>query len=310
MAANSQMKNNNDQLYGGIEGGGTKFVCAVGTGPSDIRAETSFQTTTPQETMAQTVDFFKPQERKLGKLASIGFASFGPLDPNPASPTYGHILPTPKTGWSNTNVVGSLRSAFDIPIAFDTDVNGAALGEWCWGKGQGLNTFIYLTVGTGIGGGAFVEGKLLHGLIHPEMGHVPLPHDKTKDPFEGACPFHGDCFEGLASGVAIEKRWGQRGNTLPPEHPAWDLEVEYISHALAVYSYTISPQRIIIGGGVGQLPNLLPRIQQRTYKLINNYIQSPAILENIESYIVNPGLGSRSGVLGALALAKQVLPKE
>ena len=300
------MKNNN-QLYGGIEGGGTKFVCAVGTGPNDIRAEAQFRTTTPQETMAQAVDFFKQQESSFGKLASIGFACFGPLDPNPSSPTYGHVLPTPKPGWSNANVLGVLCSAFDIPIAFDTDVNGAALGELNWGKGQGLDTFIYLTVGTGIGGGVFVERKLLHGLLHPEMGHIPLQHDKTKDPFDGVCPFHGDCFEGLASGVAIEKRWGQPGSTLPPEHPAWDLEADYISRALATYAYTISPQRIIIGGGVGQLLHLLPRIQKKTYEIINGYIQSPAILEDIENYIVNPELGNLSGVLGALALAKQAL---
>jgi fructokinase len=202
-----------------------------------------------------------------------------------------------------------LRSAFDIPIAFDTDVNGAALGEWQWGQGQGLNTFIYLTIGTGIGGGAFVEGKLLHGLLHPEMGHIPIPHDKIKDPFDGACPFHGDCFEGLASGFAMEKRWNQRGASLLPEHPAWDLEADYIAHALATYAYTLSPQRIIIGGGVGQVPHLLTRVQQRTRELINGYIQSPAILENIETYIVNPGLGNLAGVLGALALAKQALPE-
>jgi fructokinase len=236
-------------------------------------------------------------------------ACFGPLDPNPDSPTYGHILPTPKPGWTNANIIGMLRASFDIPITFDTDVNSAALGEWKMGLGQGLNTFIYLTVGTGIGGGAFVEGKLLHGLLHPEMGHIPLSRDKTKDPFGGLCPFHGDCFEGLASGAAIEKRWKQRGDRLPPEHPAWDLEVEYISQALATYSYTISPQRIILGGGVGQSLHLLPRIQQRTRELINGYIQSTAILENIEKYIVHPGLGIRSGVLGAIALAQQALPE-
>jgi len=306
MAANVEMKNNN-HLFGGIEGGGTKFVCAVGTGPNNIRAETYFQTTTPQDTMAQVVDFFKQQEISLGKLASIGFASFGPLDPNPASPTYGHILPTPKPHWAGANVVGMLRSAFDIPINFDTDVNGAALGEWRWGNAQGLQTFIYLTVGTGIGGGAYVEGKLLHGLLHPEMGHIPIPHDRTKDPFEGVCPFHGDCFEGLASGVAIEKRWRQRGSTLPNDHSAWELEADYIAQALASYSFMLSPQRIIIGGGVGSLPHLLPKVQQRTKELINGYIQSPVILENIESYIVFPGLGNRSGMLGAIALAEQAL---
>ncbi|MBK8616708.1 MAG: ROK family protein [Anaerolineales bacterium] len=303
------MPTNSHPLFGGIEGGGTKFVCAVGTGPNDIRAEVRFPTTTPEETMSQAVKFFKQQEENFGKLASIGFASFGPLDPHPDSPTYGYILPTPKPGWTNANVVGMVRSAFDIPIAFDTDVNGAALGEWKWGKGQGLNTFIYLTIGTGIGGGVFVEGKLLHGLLHPELGHIPLPHDRTKDPFDGVCPFHGDCFEGLATGVSIEKRWGQRSATLPPEHPAWDLEVEYISHALTAYSYTLSPQRIILGGGVGQLPHMLPRIQQRTQQLINGYIKSPAILENIETYIVNPGLGNLSGVLGAIALGRQALSK-
>ena len=194
-----------------------------------------------------------------------------------------------------------------MPVRFDTDVNGAALGELRWGAGQGLDTFIYLTVGTGIGGGAIVNGQILHGLLHPEMGHIPLPHDFSRDPFEGVCPFHHDCFEGLASGVAIEKRWGQRGEALPPEHPAWDLEAEYIADALASYVYTLSPQRIIIGGGVGQLPHLLPRIQQRTRALINGYVKSPAILENIESYIVPPGLGKRAGVLGAIALAQQAL---
>ena len=202
-----------------------------------------------------------------------------------------------------------LHTAFDVPINFDTDVNGAALGEWRWGQAQGLQTFIYLTIGTGIGGGAYVEGKLLHGLIHPEMGHIALHHDFNKDPFEGVCPFHGDCFEGLASGVAIEKRWGQRGGTLPNDHPAWELEADYIAQALASYSFMLSPQRIIIGGGVGSLSHLLPKVQQRTKELINGYIQSSVILENIESYIVSPGLGNQSGMLGAIALAEQALQR-
>lgn len=294
-------------LYGGIEGGGTKFVCAVGNGPANIRTEARFQTTTPEETLQQVIEFFKQQEMKFGKLASIGFACFGPLDPNIDSKNYGHILPTPKPGWAGADVVGILKSEFDIPIGFDTDVNGAALGEAKWGKAQGLKTFIYLTIGTGIGGGAYVEGRLLHGLLHPEMGHIPIPHDCAKDSFNGICPFHGDCFEGLASGLAIEKRWGQRGGTLPTDHPAWDLEAEYISKALAIYSYTLSPQRIIIGGGVGSLSHLLPKVQKQTRELINGYIQSSAILENIESYIVAPGLGNQAGVLGAIALAEQAL---
>ena len=294
-------------LYGAIEGGGTKFNCAVGSGPDDIRAEIRIATTTPEETLNQVVEFFKQQEDAHGKLSAIGFACFGPLDPNPASLTFGHILPTPKPGWTNADVVGILRKHFNIPIAFDTDVNGAALGEWRWGAARGLQTFIYLTVGTGVGGGAYVEGKLLHGLIHPEMGHILLDHDRKKDGFEGACPFHGDCFEGLASGVAIEKRWGQRGGTLPADHPAWELEADYIAQALMTYSMTLSPQRIIIGGGVGSLGHLLPKVQIKTRNLINGYIQSPVILDHIESYIVNPGLGGRSGVLGAMALAEQSL---
>lgn len=296
---------NNEPLYGAIEGGGTKFVCAVGTGPDDLRAEIRVETTSPEETLSRVVKFFHEQEAKFGKLASIGFACFGPLDPNPASPTYGHILPTPKPGWTNANVVGMLKDTFDIPIVFDTDVNGAALGEWRWGAAQELETFIYLTIGTGIGGGAYVEGKLLHGLIHPEMGHILLRQDRDKDPFAGTCPFHGDCFEGLACGGAMEKRWGQPGETLSAEHPAWDLEAEYVAQALTNYTLTLSPQRIILGGGVGSVPHLLPKVRARTRELINGYIQSSIILEHIETFIVNPGLGNRSGVLGAIALAKQ-----
>ncbi len=304
------MNNNNSiSLYGAIEGGGTKFICAVGNGPGNIRAEARFETSSPEETMACVIEFFRQQEQKLGKLSAIGFACFGPLDPDPASSTYGHILPTPKPGWSNADVVGMLRSEFDVPITFDTDVNGAALGEWRWGKAQGLDTFIYLTVGTGVGGGAFVEGRLLHGLIHPEMGHILLKHDTEKDPFGGICPFHGDCFEGLASGVAMEKRWGVRGSMLAPEHQAWDLEADYIAQALATYTFALSPQRIIIGGGVGSLGHLLPKVQKRTRELINDYVQSPVILEHIETYIVNPGLGNRSGMLGAIALAEQTWQK-
>ncbi|HCB01625.1 MAG TPA: fructokinase [Anaerolineae bacterium] len=301
------MKNNH--LFGGIEGGGTKFVCAVGTNPHKIKAEARIETTFPEETMRNVIEFFKQQEESLGKLSAIGFACFGPLDPNPESKTYGHILPTTKAGWSNANVVGMLKTEFDIPIAFDTDVNGAALGESRWGKAQGLHTFIYLTIGTGIGGGAYVQGKLLHGMTHPEMGHIAVKHNLEKDPFNGVCQFHGDCFEGLASGVAIEKRWGMPGNLLSQDHLAWDLEVDYIAQALSSYILTFSPQRLILGGGIGSIPHLLPKIQTRTRDLINGYIQSKAILEDIESYIVHPGLGNRSGVLGAIALAEQMIVK-
>jgi fructokinase len=293
-----------NNLFGGIEGGGTKFVCAVGASPDDLRRETRFPTTSPAETLDQAIAFFKAAEADFGGLSALGVACFGPLDPNPASPTYGRILPTPKPGWTNADIVGALRSAFDIPIGFDTDVNGAALGEWTWGAAQGLDTFIYLTVGTGIGGGVMANGKLLHGLIHPEMGHIPLPHDRELDPFDGNCPFHKDCFEGLASGPALEKRWGQKAETLPLDHPAWELEAHYIALALQSYITTLSPQRIIIGGGVGGQKSLFPPILTEVQKLLNGYVQSSAVTQNIAEYIVTPALGNRSGILGAIALAQ------
>lgn len=295
-------------IFGGIEGGGTKFVCAVGTSPDDIRREERFPTVTPQETLDKAIAFFKQAEADFGKLSAMGIACFGPLDPNPDSPTFGHILPTPKPGWSNADVAGMLKSAFDIPIAFDTDVNGAAIGEWMWGAAQGLDTFIYLTIGTGIGGGAMVNGKLLHGLLHPEMGHIPLPHDRERDPFEGWCPFHKDCFEGLANGPALEKRWGQKAETLPSDHPAWDLEAHYIALALSTYIVTLSPQRIILGGGVMGQEFLFPMIRQKVKEALNGYVQSPAVGEDISKFIVPPGLGTRSGMLGAIALAQMAHP--
>jgi len=304
-----KIKMNSLPLFGGIEGGGTKFVCAVGTAPNDIRAETRIPTMRPEETLTRTIEFFKGQEKEIGPLAALAIANFGPLDLQPDSRTYGQILSTPKPHWSRANILGMLRNAFDLPIGFDLDVNGAAFGEHLWGAGQGLDTFIYLTIGTGIGGGAFAEGKLLHGLLHPEMGHIPLPHDRVGDPFEGSCPFHADCFEGLASGPAMEKRWGQRAETLTDDHPAWELEAGYVAHALTAYIYTLSPQRIIIGGGVGSNPHLLKMVREKTRILINGYIPSRSILNDIDSYIVAPALGNRAGVLGAIALAKEAWEK-
>jgi fructokinase len=294
-------------LFGGIEGGGTKFACAVGTGEGKVLAETRFPTTSPEGTLARAVDFLKEQSRTFGPLAAIGVASFGPLDPRPASDTFGRILLTPKPGWSNADIVGPLQAAFDVPVVFDTDVNGAALGEWRWGAAQGLDTFIYLTIGTGIGGGALVDGRLVHGLLHPEMGHIPLPHDKALDPFESICPFHPDCFEGLASGPAMEARWGEKPERLPSYHPAWDLEAGYIALALRSFICMLSPQRIIIGGGVAQQSILLPLVRRKILATLNEYVQSPAILEHTDSYIVPPGLGEKAGVLGALALAQQAM---
>ncbi|OJH39098.1 ROK family protein [Cystobacter ferrugineus] len=290
-------------LLGGIEAGGTKFVCAVGTGPDDIRALVRIPTTTPEVTIGQALAFFQEQTRQHGPLAGLGIASFGPVELHPDSPAYGFITSTPKPGWRNADLAGPFRRALDIPIGFDTDVNGAALGEKQWGAAQGLDTFIYLTVGTGIGGGALINGRLVHGLLHPEMGHFRPPRDAKADPFPGCCPFHGDCFEGLASGPALEKRWGQRAESLPPEHPAWALEAHYIAQALANYICILSPQRLILGGGVMAQGHLFPQVRAEVLRLLNGYIQAPALLEHLDSYIVPPGLGDRAGVLGALALA-------
>jgi fructokinase len=254
------------QLFGGIEAGGTKFVCAVGTHPGDL-TETRFPTTQPAETLGQAIDFFQ-YAAGVDRLAAIGIASFGPVDPNPASPTFGFITSTPKPGWGHTDFVGAIRRALDVPVGFDTDVNVAALGERRWGAAQGLDNFIYLTIGTGIGGGGLMNGGVMHGLIHPEMGHIFVPHDRQTDPFPGSCPYHGDCLEGLASGPALEARWGQRAETLPDEHPAWDLEAHYLALALANFICTLSPQRIILGGGVMQQPQLLPLIRTEVQKTV------------------------------------------
>ncbi len=288
-------------LFGGIEAGGTKFVCAVGTSPNDLH-ETRFPTTSPTETIARAIEFFRAQP----PVVAIGIAAFGPIDLHPASKTWGYITTTPKPGWANVDLAGAIRRALHVPVAFDTDVNVAALGEHRWGAAQGLDSFIYLTIGTGIGGGGLSAGKLLHGLIHPEMGHIRLPHDFARDPFPGACPYHGDCFEGLASGPAIEQRWGRRGEALPSNHPAWELEAHYIALALVNYICVLSPQRIILGGGVMEQAQLFPLIRRKVIELLNGYIQSPAILERIEEYIVPPGLGKRAGVLGAMAFAEMI----
>jgi fructokinase len=290
-------------LWGGIEAGGTKFVCAVGTGPDDLQAEVRFSTTTPEETIGRAIQFF--QQHNKEPLTAIGIASFGPVDLNPDSPTFGYITDTPKPGWAHTDFAGRIRRALGVPVGFDTDVNVAALGEYRWGAAQGLDTFIYLTIGTGIGGGGMVNGKLIHGLVHPEMGHIRIPHDRDRDPYAGSCPYHGDCLEGLAAGPALEERWGQRGETLPADHPAWLLEADYLAFGLVNIICILSPQRIILGGGVMQQHHLFPLVRRRVQGLLNDYLSVPTILDQIDDYIVPPALGDRSGVLGAIALAQQ-----
>ncbi|MCS6774842.1 MAG: ROK family protein [Thermoflexales bacterium] len=292
------------RLYGGIEAGGTKFNCIVAAGPDQVIAETRVPTTTPEETLSRVTAWFQACQHPL---AAVGIGSFGPVDPNPSSPTFGYITSTPKLSWQNTDLAGAVRRALNVPVAFDTDVNAAAFGEYCWGAARGLDTFLYITVGTGIGGGGMVAGRRLHGLLHPEMGHVRVPHDWQADPFPGVCPFHGDCIEGLASGPALQARWGQDPATLPPNHPAWELEARYLALALVNYVCVLSPQRIILGGGVMTNDFLFPRIRQEVQQLLNSYIVHPALLEQIDNYIVPPGLGERSGVLGAVALAQELV---
>ena len=291
-------------LFGGIEAGGTKFICAVGSNPDDLHNITRIETTTPDDTIEKTFEYFREQNKKENLLA-VGVSSFGPLDLNRESVTYGFITSTPKPGWQNTDFFGSIHKSLNIPVGFDTDVNGAALGEHEWGAAKGLDNFIYLTIGTGIGGGGMINGKLMHGLMHPEMGHVLIPHDRKEDPYEGKCPFHKDCFEGLASGPAIKERWGESGENLSANHRVWELEAKYISYALMNYICTLSPQRIIIGGGVMHQEKLLPLIHKNVKEIINNYIQVPELINDIEKFIVLPGLGNNAGILGAIALAKR-----
>ena len=324
------MNKTSTNIYGGIEAGGTKFICAVGTGPTDLLIK-RVETTTPQKTIDEVIKFFKPYtvEEAGKRLAAIGIASFGPLDLNKESPRYGYITNTPKPGWTNVNLAGIISDSLGIPVAIDTDVNGAALGEQEWGAAQGLKTFVYVTLGTGIGGGGIINGDLMHGLVHPEMGHIRIPRDNEDKPgFKGSCKFHKcdlrnnpsfGCWEGLASGVSMQERWGK-----PPEEilegdkdydRAWNLEANYI--ALGTYNLicTLSPQRIILGGGIMRHPGLLEAIQRKVEKLLNKYVPALDSLEKISNYLVRPALVdaksniSLSGVLGAIVLAKRMCLK-
>lgn len=292
-------------LFGAIEAGGTKFVCLVASGPQQILAETRFPTTTPEETLGQAIEFFRLYQQRE-PLQAVGIGSFGPLDLDPASPTFGSITTTPKPGWAGTDIAGMVGRALKVPVAIDTDVNAAGYGEYRWGAAQGCDPAFYITVGTGIGGGGVFNGRRMHGLIHPEIGHIRIPHDWQADPFPGCCPYHGDCFEGLACGPALQQRWGRRAEELPQDHPAWELEATYLSLALVTFICTLSPQRIILGGGVMQNQSLFPRLWQQVSRLLNNYLQTPIIQERIQSYILPPGLGARAGILGALALAMEL----
>lgn len=263
-------------------------MLAVGTGPGDLGDVVTVPTTTPDQTIALASDFFS----RNGQIASLGVGSFGPIDVR-----RGLITTTPKPGWANTDVVGALRAALGVPVAFDTDVNAAALAERRWGAAAGVDTFCYITVGTGIGGGVMAGNRLVHGLLHPEIGHMPIRHDRTRDPFDGICPFHGDCFEGLASGSAIRARSGKPGEELADEAGVWELEAHYLALGIVNVVCTISPELVILGGGVMKQPALLPLVRAGVEALLAGYVAAPKI--------VTPALADRAGVLGAIELAQR-----
>ena len=258
-----------------VEAGGTKFICGLGNEKGEIIDKINIPTTTPEETMSKVIEYFKDK-----KFDVMGVGSFGPIDPVKSSETYGYITKTPKPYWSDYNIIGELKKHFNVPMEFDTDVNGAALAEAWWGAGKGLKNIIYITVGTGIGAGAVVNGTMLQGLTHPEMGHIFLkkhPDDK----FQGRCPFHKDCLEGMAAGPAIEDRWGKKGQEMA--------------------------KKIIMGGGVMKQQQLFPLIRKYVQEFLNDYVYKREILEKIDEYIVYPGLGDEAGFTGSIALGKIAL---
>jgi fructokinase len=287
------------EIYGGVETGGTWCVCARGSDPGHIEQLEEFSTTAPDETLERIVTFFRSGPRP----AAIGIGSFGPVDARPGSPAWGHVTTTPKPGWRHTPVASTVRDLVGVPVAFDLDVAVAALGEHRWGAGKGAQTLCYLTVGTGIGAGILLDGRPLHGLVHPEAGHMRIPHHGG-DPFPGVCPAHGDCWEGLASGPALEARWEFSAEELPEDHPAWALEAEYLALGILNIVLVASPEVMIVGGGVMERGFLLPLVRRRVHELLAGYLETPLLDERIDEYLIAPGLGDRAGVLGAIALAQ------
>ncbi|MEK4565336.1 ROK family protein [Alkalihalobacillus sp. FSL R5-0424] len=282
-------------MLAAIEAGGTKFVCAVGDETGEIVDKVTIPTIIPSETMKEVIAFFKKYQ-----VTAMGVGSFGPIDIDQNSPSYGSITSTPKTAWKNYPIVQELKKEFPIPIGFNTDVNAAALGEAMLGAAKGLDSCLYITVGTGIGAGAVVQGNLLQGLSHPEMGHI-LVRKHPSDSFEGVCPYHNDCLEGLAAGPAIEKRWGQKGSELTNKEEVWELEGYYLAQAMMQYLLILSPRKIILGGGVSHQEAVFKAIRKHLPEMLAEYIELPELTD----YIVRPGLGDQAGITGALMLAKR-----
>lgn len=288
-------------MLGAIEAGGTKFVCAVGDSDYNVIDLIELPTTTPEETMDQVKHFFKEYD-----VSAMGIGSFGPAEIRPHSPNYGCITTTPKTKWKNFNMLDSLKNSIDVPMVFHTDVTMAALGETKFGAAQGVSNCIYITIGTGIGAGAIVNGQFLEGMSHPEMGHI-LVKRHPEDLFEGVCPYHHDCLEGMASGPAIEKRWGKRGDLLAGDEAVWELEGYYIAQALINYILTLSPEKIILGGGVLKQRQLLPIIYKHVLHLNKGYVAFDQLEDRISDYIVTPGIEGLSAIKGGFYAAKNRL---
>lgn len=291
------------EYYGAIEAGGTKFVCSIASDPDHYFEEVRFPTTKPEETIRRSIDFFQEQKKKYS-IQSIGVASFGPIDMNKKSPYYGYITSTPKPFWDHADVIGPLERELGLPCVFDTDVNGAALAEYRWGNPQGVDSLVYYTIGTGVGAGVIINGKPVHGMLHPEAGHVYLSQDKKLDPYAGHCPYHHNCMEGLCSGPAIQERLGIPASELGIDHPFWPVLANYLAQACVDQILMISPGKIVLGGGVMHQEQLFPMIRKEVIRLLNGYIQTPSILEHIDDYITPPVLGDRAGACGAVALAQ------
>lgn len=287
-------------MLGAIEAGGTKFVCAVGEENGKVVDRIEIPTTVPEETMGRVIEFFKKY-----RVDAVGIGSFGPIDVNNESQTYGFITSTPKTAWKDYPFVQKIKDAFDVPVGFNTDVNVAALGEGTFGAARGIDSCLYITVGTGIGAGAIVQGKLLQGLSHPEMGHI-LVRRHHKDSYQGKCPYHGDCLEGMASGPAIEERWGIKGADLSGRADVWDLEGYYLAQAIMQYILILSPKKIILGGGVSNQEQVFTAIYKYLPELIRDYVSIP----ELSNYIVRPELGNNAGISGALIMAYQTLKEK
>ena len=288
--------------YAAIEAGGTKFRVAIARG-REVVADTTIPTTTPDETLGATIDFI----REWGAVTSVGIACFGPLDLDKSSPTFGSITITPKPHWSGTPVLRRVSAELGAPVGIDVDVAGAALGEWRWGIARGLSDFVYITVGTGFGAGVFIDGKVHHGLGHPEIGHIVLERSADDD-YAGHCPFHAACLEGMAAGPAIEERWGAAGRTLSDRREVWELEATYLAQALRTLSYTVAPQRIILGGGVMQQNGLLELVRSKLIEQMNGYATSELLRGSLDEYVVSPVFGQDAGLVGAIALAMKAAP--